>query len=210
MRWGIVAAAIGVALQSGQALAGGTSVALFASGKLFRQGMPSFFSTASAAGTAPYNACEEGVAATLLQRGFALPAGNLSEEQRMGARRMRAVFARYSLASTLPNDLAIQAGRILQPELRSVVACGITVKARRPRGGGEAESCAVAECKAIDAARRRRLAVANGERCEPGSEPISTGRAAARALCRDVSRILVERMGASGPEANLVSVAGQQ
>lgn len=171
---------------------------VFASERIMSQWVKSYFG-AIADGNAQQNECEAAIAEGLGGEGIHISVNPFSETQRRDARKFRAVFGRYGDVSSMPNDVAVRAAAIVNPDAAWVIACGVSTGAKRWRKASIPMNCADASCKAVDAATKRRIVTAAGRSCisDEGSAAPGTSTAnvvAIREACRDVGGRLARKM----------------
>ncbi|HPQ80802.1 MAG TPA: hypothetical protein PLZ86_03660 [bacterium] len=167
----------------GAAQTAGPSAAVFASERIMERWVGSYFSSLPD-GSAEPNECERVISRVMSESGFELPDGNFVAEQRLEAKRARAVFARYPNLSSLPNETAAASAAIVLPGAKQAVCCGVKTFHRKAKRGKASATCAEADCKAVDTSTMKRVATGVGRVCETGDSRTTAGVAAMRRACR--------------------------
>ncbi len=173
----------------------GQRAILFASSRAGQAWTPSQFSSI-AGQAAPPNACEQQIAEALKPEVLVSWPAAFTERQQAEARRLRPVFGRYQDVSAMPNDTAVRAAAVVDPEIALILACSAGMDAPRKRGKLAGQTCLKARCKAIDRNSRRRIVTADVGRCEPLSAEEPARSRTMSQLCSDVGRNLAQHLAA--------------
>ncbi len=146
---------------------GGASSVVFATefiGKRWRG--PQFLSLDK--GSLTRNECEDAIYGELSRRGISSTQFHFPSERASDIRRLRSVVMRYKDISTIPNDTALRAARMMDPSVRYVVSCG--VRARSSREGNLYNSCSLGKCKVVDSVTKNRSITAADSLCSSSSD----------------------------------------
>lgn len=167
------------------------NVAIFASEKLFGKRVESFFNSISS-DSLKTNECETAAGEKLGEKGFKVVDGPFGPKQIQDARGLKTLIGRYSNISSMPDDTAIKAARVMGDDVLAVIACGVSA-AKKGRGLGRLV-CAEAGCKAIDMKSRRRVAWSAGKNCATGNDRTTAGLLAIREACGYVGNELANKL----------------
>lgn len=170
------------------------SIAVFATEKVMGQRVVSYF---NAFGTpaSMRNECEDSLSREINDGGFAVAGGSYSEKQKIEAKKLHAVFERYTDVSAMPNDMAVKAANIVDSGVVAVVACVVS-SGNNKRETNAGSVCATGSCKAVDMKTKKRVATATGRSCIDKSDALlPLPSASVRAVCEDVGRQIAVKLG---------------
>lgn len=182
-------------LASPVAYASPRKVVVLASEGVERTWNPSSF-IGIATGQLPLNRCEQALADAMQSPLMIASPSEISSQQQTSARSFKPVFGRYNDLSTMPNDTAVRAAKIVDATADTVLACRVSEQTQRPRFKRTAEGtiCVSARCKAIDVGSRRRVATAALDRC---GEPRRTSDARSEHfahLCSEMGQTIAQQL----------------
>ena len=119
-------------------------------------------------GSSTRNECEDAIYGELSRRGITSAQFHFPSERASDIRGLRSVVMRYKDISTIPNDTALRAARMMDPSVRYVVSCG--VRARSSREGNLYNSCSLGKCKVVDSVTKNRSLTAADSVCSSSSD----------------------------------------
>jgi len=170
------------------------TVAVFATERFLGNWVYSYFNSIADASGEP-NECEVALGSELRDLGFSEVDMDFSSDERRAARSFRTVFGRYKDLSALPNNTAVRAAQIVDPNAVLVVSCRVLADVGDGKDSAFMYSaCAEVSCKAVDTKSRRRVATASESKCFPHANRTTGSMAAIRAACSEIGKKMGKKL----------------